>query len=551
MNPARSRCRTNTTRAMSQPTEPQTTLAKSDSLLPHDEDALLGLSLINKPTSTGNFIFPGASAESTTVLIEKLKHNFLHHHAFFGQQGFHNHAMDHILAVYGLGGSPEAIEETYISHDYNDPVKPSPERITDANFFEHLGDDKYYYAYMIYFCKVLSTSTPTEVLDKYIFSSAYNFNANLPSTQQQPAMLDRFLAGVVHPLIHVGYGVEFGIIQQIADGLAHTAIHPAKQSSILPPELFTSPDPLLRGFSSSKAAASRPPFLFFVEKLLADSRLTPSALKLPREGMPSPMTHDGAGEVVKKIVDKWYDAWVVGAKDQELEGRIEGMVEDVLLSAAVMYGIPGYATKGDRAFNADFFTMHFVTSANFIPNLCLRPEATRAPALNPPLPLSARLILLRAHLSSIALLFVTRPRPTLSSFAKAIPAFYAATDSLVSPPPAPHAYEPGKPPKREFIDPTKQRTMPAGARAWPRIIENVACHPNEHLPKLIRSLAAADTWYGRRARGEYAGALDGSELLDGTVFLRCALLSMERLGWASEKTPGAMWDRDGYRSVAE
>lgn len=51
--------------------------------------------------------------------------------------------MDHILAVYALGGSPEAIEETYISHNYNDAVKQSPNRITDDNFFEHLGDTEY------------------------------------------------------------------------------------------------------------------------------------------------------------------------------------------------------------------------------------------------------------------------------------------------------------------------------------------------------------------------------------------------------------------------
>ena len=51
--------------------------------------------------------------------------------------------MDHILSVYGLGGSPEAIEETYLSHDYLEPVKPGPERITDANFSQHLGDDKW------------------------------------------------------------------------------------------------------------------------------------------------------------------------------------------------------------------------------------------------------------------------------------------------------------------------------------------------------------------------------------------------------------------------
>ncbi|VDB98220.1 unnamed protein product [Peniophora sp. CBMAI 1063] len=542
---------------MAQSTEPQAALAGSDSLVPHDADALLGLSLINAPTSTGNLIFPGTSADSTTVLVEKLKHNFLHHHAFFRGQSFHNHVMDHILAVYGLGGSPEAIEETYISHDYNEPVKPSPERITDANFFKHLGDDKYYYAYMIYFCKALSTSSPTEVLSKYIFSSAYNYNANLAPDEQQPAMLDRFLAGIVHPLIHVGYGVEFGIVQQIADGLAHTAIHSAIQGSILPSEFFTSHDPLLRGLSSEKHQTTRPPFLSFLSDILTESRLSETALKPPHEDKASaPVEYrdvlkSGAGKLVKELTDKWYDAWTAGVPEGELEARLEGIVEDVLVMCALMYSVSGYAAKGDSKFNADFFSMHFVTSSNFIPNFCLRPERTRATALNPALPLSSRLLLLRAYLSSNALWFLARPRPSLSSFAKAIPAFYAATDTLLSPPPPPHAYAPGKPPKREFIDPSKQKTMPAGARAWPRIITNAACHPNEHLPKLVRALAAADTWYGRRAQGEYGGALQGSELLDGTLFLRCALLSMERLGWAAEDGPGAMWDRVGYRLAAK
>ena len=69
----------------------QNAFANSNSLLPHDDDAVLGLSLINTPTSTGNLTFPGPSAESTTVLVEKLKHNFLHHHAFFGGKGFHKY----------------------------------------------------------------------------------------------------------------------------------------------------------------------------------------------------------------------------------------------------------------------------------------------------------------------------------------------------------------------------------------------------------------------------------------------------------------------------
>ena len=54
-----------------------------------------------------------------------------------------SHSMDHTLAVWALGGSPEAVEEVYRSHDYTERVRPSPQPITDANFFAHLGDAKY------------------------------------------------------------------------------------------------------------------------------------------------------------------------------------------------------------------------------------------------------------------------------------------------------------------------------------------------------------------------------------------------------------------------
>lgn len=35
---------------------------------------------------------------------------------------------------------------------------------------------------------------------------------------QQPEMLNRFLEILLHPIIHVGYGAEFGIPGMIAEG---------------------------------------------------------------------------------------------------------------------------------------------------------------------------------------------------------------------------------------------------------------------------------------------------------------------------------------------
>ena len=217
----------------------------------------------------------------------------------------------------------------------------------------------YFYAYTVYFSKALKTaSSPADVLNKYIFSTGYNIDPN--SAKGEPAMLDRFLAGILHPIIHVGYGVEYGIVQQIADGLAHTAVHPAYQGSILPPDLFKASDPLLRGFSSSKGT-SRPPFLTFISQILSDSRFTVAALKLPNENMPGGPSYEavlrsGAGQIVKELTDKRYDSWTVGVSDEELEDRIESMVEDVLVGSALLYGVGGFAAKGDRIFNADFVT---------------------------------------------------------------------------------------------------------------------------------------------------------------------------------------------------
>ena len=54
-----------------------------------------------------------------------------------------SHVMDHLFALYGLGGSGEALDEVYAAHDYQKPAFGSHEAVTNDNFLVHLGDDKY------------------------------------------------------------------------------------------------------------------------------------------------------------------------------------------------------------------------------------------------------------------------------------------------------------------------------------------------------------------------------------------------------------------------
>ncbi|SRR6266404_8472095 len=108
------------------------------------------------PLSTGISSLPGPTSASAQALLSVLKHNRQSNHIFFNEKGFHkyvqfvslkwrtsksrSHLTHHVLAIYGLGASPEIIENAYKTHDYLIPAFPSPDSITEMNFSDHLGD---------------------------------------------------------------------------------------------------------------------------------------------------------------------------------------------------------------------------------------------------------------------------------------------------------------------------------------------------------------------------------------------------------------------------
>lgn len=76
---------------------------------------------------------------------------------------------------------------------------------------------RYYSAYLKFFTTELLAKGAAAVLEEYIFSPKANIE--LPAPDQPPMqMLSRFLAGVIHPFIHTGYGAEFGQLGMLAEG---------------------------------------------------------------------------------------------------------------------------------------------------------------------------------------------------------------------------------------------------------------------------------------------------------------------------------------------
>ena len=126
-----------------------------------------------------------------------------------------------MLAIYAMGANGQLLREGYKNdEDYQRPIEKSPAPISDDNFADHLGDGKYYQGYLEFFSDKLITRGIEKTLEDYLYSKGANFNDRAEADGSlQPEMFSRFMSGLMHPLIHVGYGLEFGLLGILAEGV--------------------------------------------------------------------------------------------------------------------------------------------------------------------------------------------------------------------------------------------------------------------------------------------------------------------------------------------
>ncbi|KIM66529.1 hypothetical protein SCLCIDRAFT_327799 [Scleroderma citrinum Foug A] len=75
-----------------------------------------------------------------------------------------------------------------------------------------------------------------------------------------------------------------------------------------------------------------------------------------------------------------------------------------------------------------------------------------------------------------------------------------------------------------------------------------ARHSNtDHLPKIQCSFAHFSVLYGNRPAGYFKGTeLDDAELLDGSLFVRTVVLTMDYVGWIREGQLAKLWHLGGF-----
>ncbi|KAG2073377.1 hypothetical protein BDR04DRAFT_1072712 [Suillus decipiens] len=432
--------------------------------------------------------YPGTSPETVATLTHVLKDNHTRYHIFFNKQGFHNHITHRALALYAMGANGSLIEQFYKKDGslQRPPVEP-PEAITEENFFEHLGDENFYTAYRSFFGKAFRERGLSATLEEYIFSKKYNFIEGRDASAQ-PVMLARFLGGVFHGLIHVGYGAEMGIPGMVVEGLALTSMH---GYDFLPSHLF---EP--SGTTAVEEATTRLASLFLntktstapsqieqptknhafsiLAKIKQDSKFAPKEIKKYFKNFGGLMSDHG------DTIWRYAEQWTI---DPSQPGEIERKMEECIWTCTVVYGIGGW--NKDRGFTADFFYMHLVTSSLFLPSVL------------PYLSQKSQVILLRAYFAWTLGWWITFGFPDLD-----IPGFLSANSHLSSETKVPNP----------FLD----------------IVQSAIVHPNDHMSKIQRAFAHFSAIYGARPKGYGKDTgLEGAEALDGSLFFLVAKLTDE------------------------
>ncbi|KIJ67232.1 hypothetical protein HYDPIDRAFT_107964 [Hydnomerulius pinastri MD-312] len=241
------------------------------------------------------------------------------------------------------------------------------------------------------------------------------------------------------------------------------------------------------------------------------------------------------GSIIQDYVNMWM--FDISSADGIAEA-----VEELSWLNSTIYGIGGYSSN--QPFNADFFLMHLLTSSLFLPSLlaCISK-------------FSSRRLLLLAYFTASLSYYLARGRPRLD-----VRSFYKGTDHLLHKVPGPRP----SPAPSTLPKPTSDQAQTPNA--WYPLIQSTLVHPNEHLCKAQRALVHYSSLYGTRKKGwcappsaggrmvspaqvareEEAEGKVGLEELDGSLFLRVAMLTQHRLGWMREGEKQEEWDFGGF-----
>ena len=291
------------------------------------------LSLGERP----EFYLKNIKQESATRTSDLLQENHEKHHIFFNQSGFHNHIAHHLLTIYSLAATPAQIQKHYDENqDYQRPPQPIEAAIVKgmedpSQFTKYLGKERYYNDYLRFFQSEMDKKGWQQVLNEYVFAG----------DDRADDMLARMFAGFLHPIIHLGFGIEFHQPAIIAEGLAQAAVH-----DVWMMPLFDGAEKAAKHLSGPSKSVVELLDITHAEKRLAKAADVDG--NRIRDGIMKTET-----QRIIDIVSQYHIS-----SPAELEERTAEMT-----NAAAYFS--GAAQRRDKAVKFDFFYMHCINSSIF------------------------------------------------------------------------------------------------------------------------------------------------------------------------------------------
>ncbi|KAF8424732.1 hypothetical protein EV426DRAFT_573932 [Tirmania nivea] len=296
------------------------------------------------PRHPGVMDFPQWSSNATQTLAELIHDNHEKHHIFFDEDKRHNHAVHYLLALYDFGASSSILKATYEREKYYQ--RPPPEvhekvlqdLSDESKWNEYIEKAEYYSDFLAFFTKEIKELGWKETVKKWLFRGT-------PVTER---LFVNITSGLYHPLIHLGYGIEFQIPAVIAEGLAQFATTD-----------FYIGDALL---DIEKAAKEADP------DCLRPQKNSKTLLELANEIYDNPAIARAAewedGNKFKAVIAR--AGKELAAVALQWRCKPENVIEKAAEAGSGGALLCVAATRPDKATYYDFFLMHCLTSTLFL-----------------------------------------------------------------------------------------------------------------------------------------------------------------------------------------
>ncbi|KAJ9137910.1 Oxidoreductase AflY [Pleurostoma richardsiae] len=294
----------------------------------------------SNPSQPSSIILPRVEVHNVETSPERrprtLKHllraNHVNHSIIYHHLQFDNHLPHILCSAYLLGASVHQLHAIYDAEAAElEPWHDSPAEVSEADWRDTLGDRRYQRAYVDFFEDALAMRFAYDwrrVVAEYLFSGP------------EP-LANCLVAGLGHPLIHLGYAFEMDNREVAIEALALTATQYNYLHKYLDDPKYTRPPP--EGLSG----AATP--LELLEKVRGDARF---------DGLfsePGFSNIDVLFEKHEDLVLEYWNAWALLPDPvKQFEASQEAAV--ALLVATV--------PPGTHAYN--FFVVHLLTSSHAV-----------------------------------------------------------------------------------------------------------------------------------------------------------------------------------------